>query len=694
MRHKCPSISPHLSGLLHGADYSPEQWLQHPEILREDIRLMQLANVNVMSLGIFAWTALEPSEGEFHFEWLDNILDTLSENSIYVWLATTSGARPAWLSQKYPEVLRVGRDRTRALHGHRQNHCYTSTVYRDKVAIINERLARRYARHPAVIGWHVSNEYGGECHCPLCQEAFRTWLQQRYGTLNALNQAWWTTFWSHTFTDWSQIESPSPRGETSIHGMNLDWKRFVTDRTVDFLKHEVSSLRAAGSSLPVTTNFMEAYDGLDYWKLAQAVDIISWDSYPMWHNQTDDTSNAAWVGMLHDMSRSMKGGRPFVLMESTPSITNWQPVSKQKRPGMHMLACMQAVAHGADGIQYFQWRKSLGGSEKFHGAVVDHAGHEHTRVFREVSEVGDALQRIADIQGTTVSPEVAIIFDWPNRWAIRDAHGPRNAGMGYESTVAQFYKALWDLAIPVDVIDMDGDFSKYKVIVAPMMYMVREGVAQRIERFVEAGGVFVTTYWSGIVDENDLCFLGGFPGPLRRVLGIWSEEIDALYDGDRNSIRCVPDNVLGLRGTYDAMELCDLIHLEGAESLAVYEQDFYAGRPALTVHRFGQGSAYYVASRNAPMFHKEFLVQLAKEHHLSRVLNTDLPPGVTAQVRSDGESDFVFVMNFQTEEQQIQLGSTAYSEMMSGSSVSGELSLPGYGVKVLRRPSDGNFGPR
>lgn len=680
-----PPISGKLPVFMHGADYNPDQWQHDPEVLEEDIRLMKLAKCNVMSVGIFAWSALEPEEGTFTFGWLDGVLDAFAANGIYAWLATPSGARPAWMSERYPEVLRVGGNRVRNLHGARHNHCYTSPVYRNKVAIMNAKLAERYAHHPAVVGWHISNEYGGECHCGLCQDVFRTWLQNKYGKLDALNIAWWSTFWSHTISDWSQIESPAPHGETAVHAMNLDWKRFVTDQTVDFCRHEIAPLKAANADLPVTTNMMYDFEPLNYWKFADLLDVISWDAYPTWHSDKDDGEVAVRFAFNHDMFRSLKKGQPFMLMESTPSLTNWQPISKLKRPGMHLLSSLQAVAHGSDTVQYFQWRKSRGSSEKLHGAVVDHVGHEHTRVFRDVAKLGGALEQLSSVIGTSVRPEVAVIFDWENRWAVKDAQGPRNSGLHYEETVFSHYRPFWEMGIPVDIVSEDADFTDYKVVVAPMMYMVREGVGERIERFVEAGGTFVATYWSGIVDENDLCFLGGFPGPLRKTLGIWSEELDGLYDQDTNAIVAVDGNPFALEGTYEAHELCDLIHAEGAETLAVYRDDFYAGRPALTRNFHGQGKAYYIAARLKDPFHADFYSKLADETGLIRVLDTELPAGVTAQLRTDGETDYIFLLNFSGREQVVALDERPYVEMFTGNRAEPTVQLPTNGVAVLQR---------
>ena len=648
--------------ILHGGDYNPEQWLLYPEILDQDIAYFKKAHINEVSLGIFSWSMLEPKENEYHFEWMEEIIEKLSQNGISVILATPSGARPKWLSDKYPEVLRVDESRHRNLYGLRHNHCYTSPVYRAKTRQINMELARRFGNHPAVIAWHISNEYGGECHCELCQKEFREWLREKYVTIDQLNRAWATTFWSHVYNDFDQIESPSSRGESSLHGLNLDWKRFVTDRTVDFAKHEIQAIRDAGSLKPTTVNLMYDYQGLNYHKFADAVDIISWDNYPQWHKKQEYLT-AMDDGMQHDIMRSIQR-KPFLLMESCPAATNWQPISKLKRPGMLHAASLQAVAHGADSVLYFQLRQSQGSSEKFHGAVIDHYGGDDTRVFQEVTCLGNDLECLSEITGTQTKAKVAVVFDWESRWAMEDAQGPRNEGLFYKETVEKSYYAFRKLGLDVDVIDAEQDFSEYRILAAPMLYMFKNGFSERVRQFVADGGQFVLTYWSGIVDETDLCYLGGTPHGLLDVLGLRSTEIDALYEGEYNIGVPVANNTMGLEKMWKCSKLCDLVKVSTAEILTTYRDDFYQGMPAFTRNSYGKGNAYYICADFEQGFYDEAYRKITETADVRGAFG-NIPEGVEVTTRYGTEYQYLFVQNFNrhtvsvalpTEEMEILLG--------------------------------------
>lgn len=697
MNNKFKAAQDKVKGFWHGGDYNPDQWLRYPEIIKKDYHLMKLAHCNVFSLNIFGWSSIEPEEGKYNFDWLDNIMDELASQGSYVILATPSAARPAWMSQKYPEVLRVQSNRQRNLHGQRHNHCYTSPIYRKKTKDINRILAERYKNHSALIMWHVSNEYGGECHCDLCQNAFRLWLKEKYGTLEELNHAWWTTFWSHTYTDWSQIESPAPHGEKFVHGHNLDWKRFVTDQTIDFYKNEVVPLHEVTPDIPVTTNFMGDYPhmspflGLDYHKFAKEVDVISWDTYPAWHNVNQGTADlSSDVAFMHDLYRSLKK-QPFLVMENTPSLVNWHQVNKPKRPNMHKLVSLQAVAHGADSNLYFQWRKGRGASEKFHGAVVDHAGHENTRVFREVAEVGKVLEKISEVVGSTIESEVAIIYDWENQWAIDDLQGLKLEGKKYIETCQAHYKVFWEKGIPVDIVAPEEDLSKYKLVVAPMLYMIRPGVSNNLESYVASGGTLVSTYWSGIVNESDLTFLGGFPGPLKNLLGIWAEEIDSLYDSEAVELLFTGDEALDIgklsdEGHYFARDYCEVIHAETAVVLAEFQSEYYKGMPAVTVNEFGAGRAFYIASRNEQRFLDDFYYRVGTKLGLRRVLDVELPKGVSVSSRSHGKTNYTFVMNFNETIASLTLPvGEIYLELISGNKVTGDIKLDPYEVMILKK---------
>ena len=669
--------------LLHGGDYNPDQWLDYPDILKDDLRLMKLANVNTMTVGIFAWSALEPTEGNYNFEWLDKIIDDVYNQGGRVILATPSGARPAWMSEKYPEVLRTNDRREKMLHGGRHNHCFSSPIYREKTQKMNYKLAERYGNHPALIMWHVSNEYSGDCHCELCQENFRAWLKNKYKTIENVNKAWWGPFWSHTYTDWSQIESPSSIGENAVHGLNLDWKRFVTDQTIDFYENEAKPLREITPNVPITTNFMADTDdlipfqSLNYDKFSKYVDILSWDCYPAWHNDWETTKDLATkVGFINDLYRSLKQ-QPFLIMECTPSGVNWHNVNKAKRPGMHTLASMQLLAHGSDSVLYFQWRKSRGSSEKFHGAVVDHDNSEENRVFKEVSQVGEILDKIKEIKGSMKQSKVAIIYDWENDWALKDAQGFGKDSRRYPQTLQSHYKYFWDKNISVDVVTPQQDLSKYSLVVAPMMYMMTEETMDRFRDYVKSGGVLVGSYLSGLVNKTDLTYLGGWPKILQETYGIDAKEIDTLYPKDRNSIKFGNES-------FEAIDYCTIIEAKEAEVLAKYEEDFYKNTPAITKNNLEKGKAYFIGARTNQEFLSKFYDKIVKDLDINEVEDFISECGISIQIRENKDAKYYFVMNFTEEEKNIEIKGS-YLNLISGKMMERLNLMKPYDVYVLKK---------
>ena len=662
--------------ILHGGDYNPEQWLQYPDVLEEDLALMKKANVNCVSLGIFSWSVLEPEEGRYDFAWLEAIIGRLYENGIRIILATPSGAMPHWLTAKYPEVMQTGANGVQNLPGRRHNFCYTSPVMRAKIHKLDEKLSEKFGKNEAVILWHISNELGGNwgdgaCHCPLCQQAFRVWLKEKYGTLDKLNHAWWNTFWSHTYTDWEQIHSPASHGECLSHGLNLDWRRFVTAQMADFCREEIKVVRSH-SDLPVTTNFMGSFKNLNYQLLHQELDVVSWDNYPLWHIQKDEVPVAVCAAANHNIMRSLKK-QPFLMMESSPSCVNWSEKSPLKRPGMHALSSLQAIAHGSDSVQYFQWRKSRGAYEKFHGAVVDHKGGGNTRVFRDVSETGARLFSIENfIRGTVNRPKAALIFDWENWWALEDAAAPWET-FDYIKEVLSHYQMFWENGIDADFISMDDPLEGYALVCAPVNYLYREGYADKVRRYVQNGGHYITTYCSGIVDDTDLCFIGRHP--LEDVLGLSPEETDAPGEGFENSF--LYEGV-----TYTAGSVCDVCHpSDTVKVLSFYQKDYYTGYPAVTENSFGQGLCYYLAAKTGPDFLRAFYRTVFKKASLSNPLGASLPYGVTVTKR-EGIRSVIFVMNFSSAPCEI-AGRGIWKDAETGSIYRDKLSLDGFSCKIL-----------
>ncbi|MEY8744935.1 beta-galactosidase [Bacillales bacterium AN1005] len=675
-------ISHKLPKMFYGGDYNPEQWDHETHL--EDLRMFKLAGIDMATINVFSWALIQPDEVTYNFEGLDQLINSLYESGVYVCLATSTAAHPAWMAKKYPDVLRVDADGRKRKFGGRHNSCPNSPTYRKYSEKIADKLAERYKDHPAVLVWHISNEYGGDCYCDNCEKAFRVYLKERYQTLDQVNKAWNTNFWGHTFYDWDEIVLPSNLSEhwgnnnSTFQGISLDYSRFNSDSMLDCYRLEYDAIKKHIPDSVVTTNLMGFFKQLDYFKWAKYMDIVSWDSYP------GLATPFSFTAMAHDLMRGLKDGQPFMLMEQTPSQQNWQPYNSLKRPGVMRLWSYQSVAHGADTIMFFQLRRSIGACEKYHGAVIEHVGHEHTRVFREVAELGKELQLLGDkTLDATVESKVAIVFDWDNWWAIEKSSG-LTVALSYVDQIHKYYAAFFRRNIQVDIVSVDTDLSKYDIVLAPVLYMVKPGFADKLEKFVEAGGTFLTTFFSGIVNESDLVTTGGYPGELRKLLGIWVEEIDALLPEQKNSI--VLKKAYGdLQGDYQCGMLCDLLHSEGAEVIAEYGEDFYQGMPVVTRNKFGKGEAWYVASDPEERFLDGLLGQLAADKNIHALLET--PEGVEVSARTKDGKQYLFVMNHNASTQSYDLGATKLRELLTDRELTGNVEIEGRGVQLLESNS-------
>jgi beta-galactosidase len=676
-------LSTKLPKMFYGGDYNPEQWSR--ETWEEDIRMFKLAGIDVVTLNVFTWALNQPDEETYHFEWLDEIIDLLYSNGIYVCLATGTANHPAWMANRYPDVLSVDFAGRKRKFGFRHNSCPNSATYKKYAKLLVKKLASRYKNHPAIVVWHVNNEMGCQCYCDNCEKEFRVWLKKRYGSLESLNKAWNTRFWGHTFYSWEEIVLPNLLSEhldesnpnkTAFQGISLDYYRFNSDSVLDRYLDEYEILKKITPNIPITTNYHghATYKPLDYFKWSKYVDIVAWDNYPAF-----DTPESTTAFRL-DMMRGFKDGDPFMIMEQTPSQQNWQPYNSLKRPGVMRLWSYQAIARGADTVMFFQLRRSYGACEKYHGAVIEHVGHENTRVFKEVAELGADLQQLGDILlDSRIDTSIALLFDWENWWAVEFSSGPSDH-LKYVEEVQKYYNAFFSKNIPVDIINAEADLSKYDIVIAPVLYMVKDDLDKRIEQFTSSGGTFVTTFFSGIVNENDLVHLGGYPGKLRNLLGIWVEEIDALYPGKTNQI-VMNNDIQGFKATYECGILCDLLHIEGAEIVAEYGSDFYKGMPSLTRNKFGKGEAWYIASSPEPEFIENFIDHLCNKHSIKPILKTPSEVEVTKRTK-DGKS-FTFLLNHSDEVKQIRLSDDTYEDILTKKKYQGKAILEPKGVLII-----------
>lgn len=653
--------------IAYGADYSPEQWDR--SVWAEDVALMRQAGVNLVSLGIFSWSDLEPSEGDYHFEWLDEVLDTLDAAGIGANLANATASPPPWLSTKHPEMLPVLADGSRLWPGARQAFCPSSPSFREHALRITERIAKRYADHPALAMWHVSNEIGGHnirCYCDVSAEAFRSWLRGRHGTLEELNEDWGTSFWSQRYSDWQQILPPRQAGSFCNPAHVLDFYRFSSDACLAVYTAERDILKAITPTVPVTTNVMPNHTEFDYWPWGQEVDVVAVDHYLKAH--LDDAH--VELALTADLGRGLAGGDPWMLMEHSTSAVNWQPRNVAKQPGEMLRNSLQHVARGSDAVMFFQWRASRFGAEKYHSAMVPHAGTA-TKVWQEVVELGEILGRLEPVAGTRVEADVALVFDWQSGWALDGPSHP-SVDVTYMDQVLSAYRALWKSGVTVDLAPPQADLSGYRLVVMPTLYMAGAALGSRVEEYVRNGGNVVVTFMSGIVDDSLHIHPGAYPGAFRQTLGIWVEEFYPLRAGE----------VVNLDDGASADVWTELVHLDSAAALSTFSDGPVADEPAVTKNQHGDGTAWYLATRLAQPALDSLIKEILRELKIRPPIPlVTAPAGMEAVRRTGPDSSFLFVVNHGTETAHL---AARGHDLVQDREVAGRLSLQPGGCAVVR----------
>jgi beta-galactosidase len=626
---------PRLDGLAYGGDYNPELWPE--EVWERDVALMREAGVTLVSVGVFSWGMLEPRPGEFEFGWLDRVLGLLHDGGIAVDLGTPTAAPPPWFLHRHLRARPVTRDGLLLGGGSRQTYCPSSPAYGRAAAGITRQLAERYGSHPAVVLWHVNNEYGaplGECYCETSAAAFRDWLRERYGDLGTLNDHWGAAFWSQRYGQWDEIDAPRTSATAVNPAQRLDFARFSSDALLACFRRERDILHALSPGIPVTTNFMATNcKSVDYWRWAPEVDVISNDNYLT----AEATDGYLGLAMSADMSRSLAGGGPWLLMEHSTSAVSWQPRNIAKRPGEMRRNSLAHLARGADGVLFFQWRASRIGAEKHHSAMLPQGG-TGTRVWREVVGLGAEVAALASLRGTVVEPDLALLWDWESWWAHELDWRP-SVDLGYLERVRAWHEAAFRAGLTADFAHPEADLSRYPLVVVPSLYLTTERAAANLRRYVEGGGTLLVSCFSGIVDDRDRVYQGPYPGALRDVLGLTVEEWLPLRAGERVTLTweetgisrdmtspglgAVPaayaaiprpsaaiarsaaaaDSIDPGRpaslseplGTADAWT--EAVVLAGAKPVAWYADGPAAGGPAVTRHDLGEGRAWYVSAR-------------------------------------------------------------------------------------------------
>jgi beta-galactosidase len=658
-----------------GVDYYPEHW---PEAnWPEDARLMAEAGFNVVRLAEFAWSMMEPGDGEIDFGWLDRAIEVLAEHELAVILGTPTASPPPWLMSKYPEIYRVGQDGRRLTYGNRREYCPNNPTYLDYSHRITTRMADHYAKNPAVIGWQIDNEFGDRCYCPICTQAFQGWLRNRYGTLESLNQKWGTVFWSHVYTDWPEIPVPASTGGVPNPGLALDFYRFSSDSYGDYQKAQVDILRQKCPNHFITHNLMGFhYDRLNYFDLAADIDFVTWDNYRRtgWDLALEvDPSQAA---LAHDTMRGLRG-QNFWVMEQQAGSGGWEHVGVSPRPSELRLWTYQSIAHGADGILYFRWRTARHGTEQYWHGVLDHHGIPGRR-YKEIQGIGDEIKKVGErLLGAQLRSTVAVMLSYDTRFAFQIQ--PQNPRFSYPRHVQQVYRALHEDQLPIDVVSPEQDLSQYQLVAAPALHIVSEKLVEKLENFVREGGVLLFTARSGVKDETNAVIDRPLPGLLSDLCGLEVEEYDSLPAGWLNELEFIlPELEGGPR--VSASIWADVLTPKGASVVANYSRGYYAGSPAITMNRYGKGWAIYVGTFGDLALYKKlssWMIQLAGVYPVLRA-----PQGIEVTERWQDGKKILFLLNHTQNRMEVMLDQR-YANLLSDTEVEGKILLEPLDVLLL-----------
>lgn len=665
-----------LDALAYGGDYNPDQWSE--EVWLEDARLMREAGVNLVSLPVFSWPQLEVAPGVYEWGWLDRVLEILSDAGIRIDLATATATPPAWLVRSHPEMLPWNEDGQRLEFGSRQAYCPSSPVWREHVARMTRAMAERYGEHPGLALWHVSNEYGdhvSRCWCPESARHFRRWLEARYGGLDGLNAAWGVNVWGQRYTAWDQIEPPrratGPVNPTQL----LDFERFSSDALLELFQLEIDVLREVTPEIAVTTNFMSLLRDLDYWDFAAVEDLVTDDAYP---DPADPLAHVP-AALNYGSMRSLKGGRPWLLLEQAPSGVSWREVNVPKAPGQMRVGSLQAIAHGSDGAMCFQWRQAKYGQEKFHSAMLGHRG-EASRTFQEAKALGAELRRLEPVRGTRVRSRIALVVDYDSWWGSSATESLPSQRLNWLAQARAWHAALHELGHPVDTVPASGPFDGYELVVAPNLYVADAEQATALGAFVARGGQLVVGPFSGVVDPNEHVHDGGAPGPLRALLGVEVDEVWPVADGRAERV------ALAGGAAFDAPVWGEWLEAAGAETIAAYDSGELAGRPAIT--RRGAdasaGAAWYVSCVLEPAGLVALFRRVLAAAGLPARDRTD--PMLEAVTRADDDTDYTFVLNHGRGELTVDVPQGARELLGDGAALGTTLTLPRFGAAVLATP--------